>query len=105
MKFKKAILFTVLVGATALAVGCSTTVPAAPVAEVPTTQPVTTAPVKSTQLVQTPETMADPVVEIGYEVGKHVPNFEITSDDGRKLTSEDILSEGKPVFLFFTASW
>ena len=31
--------------------------------------------------------------------------FELNLIDGNKFSSEDLISEGRPVFLFFTASW
>ena len=54
---------------------------------------------------QPAKTEAGRDIKIGYEVGNRVPDIEFTLDDGRTLTSKDLLSEGKPVFLFFTASW
>ncbi len=54
---------------------------------------------------QPAQTEAGRDIKIGYEVGNRVPDIEFTLDDGRTLTSKDLLSEGKPVFLFFTASW
>ncbi len=54
---------------------------------------------------QPTQTEAGLEIKIGYEVGNRVPDIEFTLDDGRTLTSKDLLSEGKPVFLFFTASW
>lgn len=46
-----------------------------------------------------------PLADIGYKTGDHVPPFQITLVDGTEVSSEVLLSSGKPVFLFFTASW
>ena len=50
------------------------------------------------------ETQAD-TVEIGYEVGMLAPDFGMSLLDGTKVTSSDLTDEGKPVFLYFHATF
>ncbi len=38
-------------------------------------------------------------------VGERAPNFEVTSVDGESISLERSLEEGKPVVVYFTASW
>jgi peroxiredoxin len=42
---------------------------------------------------------------IGYSVGERVPDFQLTLVDGSTFSAQDLISEGRTVFLFFTASW
>ena len=45
------------------------------------------------------------VIEIGTDVGQHVPEFYILDQEFNKITSEEILSRGRPVFLHFFTLW
>ncbi|MDA0770255.1 MAG: hypothetical protein O2821_08545 [Chloroflexi bacterium] len=67
------------------------------------------APPGSTATGAPSSTEAPPVVvqtaDIGHTVGDQIPGFELTLVDGSKFTSQDLISQGRPVFLFFTASW
>lgn len=42
---------------------------------------------------------------VGNKVGEHVPEFSIMLGDGSVKRSTEILSDGKPVFIFFWATW
>ncbi len=44
-------------------------------------------------------------VAIGNKLGERVPDFSIMLSDGSVVRSSEILAEGKPVFLFFWATW
>ena len=44
-------------------------------------------------------------VNVGYEVGMRVPEFEMSLLDGAKVTSAALTEEGKPVFLYFHATF
>ena len=44
-------------------------------------------------------------LEIGYDVGNHVPNFDLKLVDGRTVTSAELVSGDKPAFYFFFATW
>ena len=46
-----------------------------------------------------------PNVKIGTRVGERVPEFGMRLADGRTLTSDDLVSIGKPVFIYFFATW
>ena len=46
-----------------------------------------------------------PNLKIGYEVGERVPEFSMRLSDRSTLTSADLVSTGKPVFLYFFATW
>jgi len=43
--------------------------------------------------------------KVGTAVGKTVPHFEFTLIDGTKKSTAQLASQGKPVFLFFFATW
>ena len=43
--------------------------------------------------------------EVGYEVGMRAPDFGMSLLDGTKVTSSDLANEGKPVFLYFHATF
>jgi hypothetical protein len=43
--------------------------------------------------------------EFGTDVGKTLPQFEFTLIDGTKRSTAQLASQGKPVFLFFFATW
>ena len=44
-------------------------------------------------------------VKVGYKVGMHVPDFGMSLMDKGKVTSETLVAEGKPVFIYFHATW
>ena len=41
----------------------------------------------------------------GNNVGERIPDFAITLIDGSTITSEDLLTERQPTFLFFFETW
>ncbi len=45
------------------------------------------------------------IVEVGYEVGLRAPEFGMSLLDGSKVTSAGLVEEGKPVFLYFHATY
>ena len=47
----------------------------------------------------------DNAVEVGYKIGMHVPEFGMSLLDGTALTSASLVDEGKPVFIYFHATW
>ena len=44
-------------------------------------------------------------INAGRVVGERVLDFSITLEDGRVRTSEELLSAGRPVFIYFMATW
>ena len=44
-------------------------------------------------------------VDVGYEVGMSAPEFGMSLLDGSKVTSSGLTNEGKPVFLYFHATF
>ena len=44
-------------------------------------------------------------LEIGYDVGNHVPDFDLKLVDGRTVNSAELVSGDKPAFYFFFATW
>jgi peroxiredoxin len=44
-------------------------------------------------------------IKTGTKVGERIPEFSMRLTDGSTLTSEDLVTEGKPVFLYFFATW
>ena len=45
------------------------------------------------------------IVEVGYEVGLRAPKFGMSLLDGSRVTSSGLVEEGKPVFLYFHATY
>ena len=45
------------------------------------------------------------IVEVGYEVGMRAPEFGMSLLDGTKVTSSDLADDGRPVFLYFHATF
>ena len=64
----------------------------------PQTQAQTIAPTVDTA----PQTQT---VDVGYEVGMRAPEFGMSLLDGSKVTSSGLTDEGKPVFLYFHATF
>ena len=44
-------------------------------------------------------------VTTGINVGDRLPEFSIRLTDGNTVTSARLVTEGKPVFLYFFATW
>ena len=44
-------------------------------------------------------------VNIGTQVGERLPEFSMRLKDMSSITLEDFVAEGKPVFLYFFATW
>ena len=44
-------------------------------------------------------------VNIGTKVGERLPEFSMRLKDMSSITLEDFVAEGKPVFLYFFATW
>ena len=94
-----------------IALGCNSSAPpTAPALSAPSAPQV--APTATPTIPLAPReaipTVALPIVsqaDIGNNVGDHIPPFNITLVDGTEVSSESLLSSGKPVFLFFTATW
>ena len=45
------------------------------------------------------------LLEIGTEVGKTAPHFAFKLSDGTVRSTAQLAEQGKPVFLFFFATW
>ena len=46
-----------------------------------------------------------PAVKVGHGVGDRAPEFSLTLADGGTVASASLTDKGKPVFLFFLATW
>ncbi len=95
-------LLAIVIGILACATTATDVVPATEPASPPGSTPETTAasteaPVKAAVIVEQPE--------VGTGVGKTVPHFEFTLYDGTKRSTAQLSSRGRPVFLFFFATW
>ena len=44
-------------------------------------------------------------VSVGYNEGQMIPDFSIQLTDGRTVTRDQLLAQGRPAFLFFYATW
>ena len=49
--------------------------------------------------------MKEASVEVGYEVGMRAPAFAMSLLDGTNVTTSSLSAEGKPVFLYFHATY
>lgn len=133
MRIKATLLLLLGLGATiAAAVGCGTAPasqisdtssarettrvessaeqPSVPAAEEPTspTSPTTgfqvdSIPPKAVTAAKAEQDSA--AVEIGYKIGMHAPEFGMSLLDGTTVTSTSLVDEGKPVFIYFHATW
>ena len=45
------------------------------------------------------------ILKVGRDVGERVLDFSITLEDGTVRTSEELLAAGRPVFIYFMATW
>ena len=77
----------------AFAVACAS---GAVVAPEPTVPPGSDAP---------PASQSTPDIKVGSLVGERVPDFEMYLVDRSTVTSASLLSQDKPVFLYFFATW
>ena len=48
---------------------------------------------------------AEASIEVGYEVGLRAPGFAMGLLDGTEVTASSLSAEGKPVFLYFHATY
>lgn len=44
-------------------------------------------------------------VEVGHQVGQRAPDFGMSLLDGSRVTTSSIVDEGKPVLLYFHATY
>ena len=44
-------------------------------------------------------------VKVGTKVGERVPEFTMRLTDGSTVALNDLVTEGKPVFIYFFATW
>ncbi len=42
---------------------------------------------------------------VGTQVGNRIPEFKVIYEDGTEVTSASLIENGKPVFMFFAATW
>jgi peroxiredoxin len=42
---------------------------------------------------------------VGTKVGNLAPQYSLRLTDGKKVDSAELISQGKPAFLFFFATW
>lgn len=43
--------------------------------------------------------------EVGYKIGMHAPEFGMSLLDGTSVTTTSLVDQGKPVFIYFHATW
>ena len=46
-----------------------------------------------------------PLLDVGNSKGNLAPDFSVTTTDGKTVTLSELTREGKPVLLYFWASW
>ncbi len=84
----------------------ATAVESAPQAQTGAAPAVDTAPQAQTNVAPTVDTAPQAqTVDVGYEVGMSAPEFGMSLLDGSKVTSSSLTDEGKPVFLYFHATF
>lgn len=63
----------------------------------------------SDQIMETVEEEPEPsdneAVKVGRDVGERVLEFSISLEDGTVRTTQDLLSAGRPVFIYFFTTW
>ncbi len=52
-----------------------------------------------------PEPSESETVKVGRDVGERVLEFSITLEDGTVRTTQDLVSAGRPVFIYFFTTW
>ena len=52
-----------------------------------------------------PEPGDNETVRVGRDEGERVLDFSITLEDGTALTTQDLVSAGRPVFIYFFTTW
>ena len=70
-----------------------------------TTVPDTAAVITPTEAKPAEAAPAESLPPVGAGVGELAPSYSLTLLDGSTVSSEDLVKAGKPVFLFFTATW
>ena len=68
----------------------------------PTSQPSVTVEVPTDEPTAAATPEAPPV---GVNVGDTLPHFEMTLADGSRVSTDVLAAQGKPVFLYFWATW
>ena len=99
MKNRVSLLLMLAIGATAaLVLGCSS---------VSTEQDAdaSSAPSASQPVAASESQPQTETVEVGYKVGLRAPEFGMSLLDGSSVTSAGLVEEGKPVFLYFHATY
>ncbi len=93
-----------LVAMVAVLVGCGSA-PAAQVAEPPPAVQKAAPEAPANGASQAAAVAEVEAVEVGYEVGQSAPEFGMTLLDGSRVTTASIVDEGKPVLLYFHATY
>ena len=70
-----------------------------------TTAPDTAAVITPTEVTPAEAAPTASLPPVGAGVGELAPSYSLTLFDGSTVSSEDLTKAGKPVFLFFTATW
>ena len=70
-----------------------------------TTAPDTAAVITPTEVTPADALPTASLPPVGAGVGELAPSYSLTLFDGSTVSSEDLTKAGKPVFLFFTATW
>lgn len=104
IKFKGTAL-ALIIGIVGITLGCgapaATSIPDSQPTQQPTSLPTSSLATSTAQ--PTAQVIRD--VSVGHKVGDRVPDFELSLDDGTSVTSASLIEDGKPVFLFFLATW
>lgn len=87
--------------ALAILLGCATDSPLTPTSTMPASPRPT---VSTADLPPSTDNSAQPVA-VGTKVGNRIPDFALDLVDGTTVTSDDLIKQNRPTFLFFFASW
>lgn len=71
----------------------------------PTATPMSIPASTVTPLPAAPPSRPPPSLEVGSEEGKLAPDYVMRLIDGSTIDSESLVKSGRPVFLFFFATW
>ena len=100
IKFRGTAL-ALIIGILGIALGCeapaATSIQESQPPQQPKSSPAASAAQPTTRVIQE--------VNVGHEVGNRIPDFELSLEDGTRVTFASLLEDDKPVFLFFMATW
>ena len=85
--------------------GLVVTVACAPTSAARPTEAVPVKEATAVSLSPRPPMPTQPARQVGSQVGQQAPPFALETLDGNRLTSADLVAEGKPFVVYSFATW